>query len=129
MSTPAVTYKMGGITVTRPLRFMPQRVVITPIAAELLKSTGIDPVELVRRHQAGDWGDVCASDEAINDRGLSKGSMLMSTFRLVDIKQLAEMPMSQCSQLLTDLIITDAAMNKRKPLQRHITTVLTREDY
>ena len=129
MSSPTVTYKMGGFTVTRSLWFQSQRVVLTPAATALLETHGFDPVELVQRHQAGDWGDVNSKVEAINNRGLSKGSMLVSTFRLVDIKQLAKTPADERNQLPTVLVIIDAAMTSGKPLQRHITTVLTREDY
>ena len=114
---------------TRPLWFQSQNVALTPAATTLLKTHGFDPVELVQRHQAGDWGDVNSKDEAINNRGLSKGSMLVSTFRLVDIKQLAKTPADERNQLPTVLVIIDAAMTSGKPLQRHITTVLTREDY
>ena len=46
MSSPTVTYKMGGMTVTRPLLFMSELVAITPAADELLKASGIDPLEL-----------------------------------------------------------------------------------
>ena len=129
MSSPTVTYKMGGFTVTRPLWFQSPEVALTPAAAVLIEAAGIDPTELIKRHQAGDWGDVNLKDAAINDRGLTTGSMLVSTFRLVDSKQLAKTPVEVRNQLPTILVITDAAMTAGKPLQRHITTVLTREDY
>ena len=84
---------------------------------------------LVRRHQAGDWGDVCVREEKIISRGLSKGSMLMSKFRLADNKQLAKTPAAQRSELPDVVVITSAAVDARKPLQRQSTTVLARGDY
>lgn len=129
MSSPTVTYKLGGITVTRPLWFLSKKVFCTPDALALLDATGFDPVELVKRHQAGDWGDANNADEAINNRGLKKGSMLVSTFRLTDSKQIAKTAHAERYKLPTVLVITDAALDLHKPLQRHITTVLTRDDY
>ena len=129
MSSPTVTYKMGGITVTRPLWFQSSTVVCTPAAILLLKTTGFDPTELVKRHQAGDWGDIPSGDEAINNRGLTQGSMLASRFRLVDSKQIAKTAAAERDHLPTVLVITDAALQKGKPLKRHITTVLTCDDY
>ena len=130
MSMPTVTYTIGGgMTVTRPLWFLSQQTLITPAAADLLNATGFDARELVQRHQAGDWGIVNKEDEAVNNRGLKTGSMLVSTFHLVGWKQLAKASVEQRKQFPVILVITDAALDRKKPLKRHITTVLTREDY
>ena len=40
-----------------------------------------DIVAALRRHAAGDWGEVDADDRAANDDALSTGGRLLSVFR------------------------------------------------
>jgi hypothetical protein len=40
--------------------------------------------ELLHRHQCGDWGMVCHSDAAANDRALVEGTRLISAYLLPD---------------------------------------------
>jgi hypothetical protein len=42
-------------------------VVATPGALALMVTAGIDPTELLQRHQAGDWGDLDLEAEAACD--------------------------------------------------------------
>ena len=58
------------------------RVVITPSAAEWLPAEVI--ARALRRHQAGDWGDIsaeCGADVAReNDEGIARGRLLISSY-------------------------------------------------
>jgi hypothetical protein len=50
----------------------------TPAALEL-----IGPLEMflgLKRHLTGDWGEVCPEDWAANDRALTNGSRLLSSY-------------------------------------------------
>ena len=62
----------------RPLRprFRLGRTVATPGALAL----GVDLGALLRRHHAGDWGDVCADDAEANDYALAGGARLLSAY-------------------------------------------------
>ena len=43
------------------------RVVATPGAIAVMEAARIDPVQLLRRHQSGDWGDLGEEDWREND--------------------------------------------------------------
>ena len=53
--------------------------VATPAALGVL--TQPDIVAALRRHSAGDWGDVDAHDRAANDDALKSGERLLSVYR------------------------------------------------
>ncbi len=53
--------------------------VATPAALRAL--TQADIVAALRRHAAGDWGDVDADDRAANDDALRTGERLLSAYR------------------------------------------------
>ena len=80
--------------------------VATPAALNLLATTGLSPAELLHRHQRGDWGDICAEDEAANNDALKCGERLLSVYRVGDGKV---------------WVITEA--------DRSVTTLLLPEDY
>ncbi len=61
-------------------------VVATPGAIEVLEKQGVDPVDLLRRHASGDWGDLVASDRKANDRALKTGERLLSSYPVGDGK-------------------------------------------
>jgi hypothetical protein len=61
----------------------------------------------IARHQAGDWGDVCAENKQLNDRVLVEGTRILSAYR--------------ASNGTKFWIITEA--------DRSMTTVLLPEDY
>lgn len=46
---------------------------------------GVKPSDLLDRHLAGDWGDVCAEDNHANELALREGSRLLSAYRLGDV--------------------------------------------
>lgn len=79
--------------------------VATPAALGVL--TPPDMVAGLRRHTAGDWGDVDAHDRAANDDALTTGGRLLSVYR--------------SANGTTFWVITEA--------DRSVTTVLLPEDY
>ena len=81
------------------------QIVATPAALGAL--TQLDIVAALRRHAAGDWGDVDAHDRAANDNALKVGERLLSVYR---------------SAIGTTFwVITEA--------DRSVTTVLLPDDY
>jgi hypothetical protein len=79
--------------------------VSTPNA--LAHLTEEDILRGIQRHQAGDWGDLCAEDRQVNDQALVEGTRLLSVYHAVDGTKF--------------WIITEA--------DRSVTTVLLPEDY
>lgn len=53
--------------------------VATPAALQVLKQPDI--VAALRRHSAGDWGEVDADDRAANDDAMRTGERLLSVYR------------------------------------------------
>jgi len=58
------------------------RLFITPGARRAFDVAGEDPAAYVRRHQAGEWGEVDAEDRRANDRALRDGTRLLSAYVL-----------------------------------------------
>lgn len=60
------------------------RLVATPAALAALEAAGGPAVsrQLLRRHLAGDWGDVDPEDWAANERALRDGARLLSAYML-----------------------------------------------
>lgn len=54
--------------------------VATPGALALLQKHGVDAATLLRRHQRGDWGELCVHDRAANDRAIRDGSRILSAY-------------------------------------------------
>ena len=79
--------------------------VATPAALAVL--TQPDIVDALRRHSAGDWGEVDAYDRAANDEAMRSGERLLSVYR--------------SANGTTFWVITEA--------DRSVTTVLLPEDY
>jgi hypothetical protein len=92
---------------TTPRFPLGQRIVATPGALEALEDAQQAPFEFLRRHVAGDWGDVDAEDKALNDQALLDGTRLLSSYRT--------------SKGQTIWVITEA--------DRSVTTILLPEDY
>jgi hypothetical protein len=62
--------------------FSTGQIVATPGALSALVEAGANPVTLLDRHQAGDWGEVPAEDAAENTYALLHGFRIMSSYRL-----------------------------------------------
>ena len=58
------------------------QIVATPGALAALAAADTTPTALLRRHAAGDWGDLDPHDRAANDAALRDGSRLLSAYTL-----------------------------------------------
>ena len=63
-------------------RFSPGNIVSTPGALAALKEHGKQPCDLLNRHLAGDWGDVCPEDAIRNEQALAYGERLLSAYEI-----------------------------------------------
>ena len=82
------------------------RVVATPGALNLLRKCGRHPFDLLARHAAGDWGELCAFDRRQNEIALRECYRVFSSY---------EVPEGRV------WIITEA--------DRSVTTILLPEEY
>jgi hypothetical protein len=71
---------MKTITSTAAL-FHLGELVATPSALAALEDAGQTPLEFVRRHQCGDFGEVCAADKRENDLSIKRGYRILSEYR------------------------------------------------
>jgi hypothetical protein len=58
------------------------QLVATPGALQALAEAGQSPIELVRRHLAGDWGELSEADRQENEYSLTHGFRLLSAYTL-----------------------------------------------
>ena len=60
-------------------KFALGQIVATPNALSTISNPEIQSA--LSRHLAGDWGNICAEDQAANERALVDGSRLLSAYR------------------------------------------------
>ena len=65
----------------RPL-FELGQIVRTPGAIQTMQDAGQDPIELLRRHVTGDWGDLGEEDKKENDFSVGKDLRIFSAYNL-----------------------------------------------
>jgi len=65
-------------------RFSLGQIVATPGALETLEAVGQDPLELLKRHVSGDWGDLVDEDKEENELSLKEGYRLLSAYVLAN---------------------------------------------
>lgn len=94
-------------------KFKLGQIVATPGALEALECNNTNGLEYVKRHAAGDWGDMSADDKAANDASVEDGSRIFSAYLLPDETRL--------------WVITEAAMDGKH--DRQATTLLLPEEY
>jgi hypothetical protein len=58
--------------------------VATPGALALLAEAGVNPAELLARHQAGDWGEVPPEDARENELSVLRDFRILSSYRVGD---------------------------------------------
>lgn len=63
-----------------PPLFQLGRTVATPAALAVLERRGVSSIDLLNRHQLGDWGDLNAHDRAANEAALNDGSRILSAY-------------------------------------------------
>ncbi len=69
--------------VRRPTRkFKLGRVQMTAGVQALIRSGHLDPLVYLRRHAAGDWGDLDEHDKAVNERSLRDDLQLFSMYQI-----------------------------------------------
>jgi len=61
-------------------RFALGQLLITPGAMDWLAEHHVSVFDLLGRHVAGDWGDVCAEDAQANEAALRYGNRLLSVY-------------------------------------------------
>ena len=66
------------------MRFPIGQVVATPGALAAFNSAGQTPLDFIRRHATGDWGDLDDHDREENERSLKNGCRLLSAYHLRD---------------------------------------------
>ncbi|MGB3749202.1 MAG: hypothetical protein WA961_13445 [Rhodanobacter sp.] len=65
-------------------RFRAGQLVMTAGVNDLVQRGALNPVPYLRRHLAGDWGDLCDEDRRSNDAALKNGDRLFSSYRVSD---------------------------------------------
>jgi hypothetical protein len=66
------------------VRFPLGKIVGTPGALAALERNGESSLKFLARHQAGDWSEVDAHDQAENETSLEHSFRLLSAYTLVD---------------------------------------------
>jgi hypothetical protein len=74
-----MTGDLGGRDFSRPL-FRLGRIYGTNGATEVMDRLKIQAIELLRRHQRGDYGDLGREDKASNDWALEHGGRIFSAY-------------------------------------------------
>ena len=64
------------------VRFAPGSVVATPGALEAFRASGEEPLPFLRRHLAGDWGELDEHDRRENELSLEHDWRILSAYRL-----------------------------------------------
>ena len=57
------------------------QIVATPGSLQAIEEAGQTPAEFLKRHQQGDWGEVCGEDWQLNDESLKDGTRILSAYR------------------------------------------------
>lgn len=57
-------------------------IVSTPAALEAMDAANISPLSLLRRHVAGDWGDLDGHDKQLNNLAIHNGHRIFSVYSI-----------------------------------------------
>lgn len=69
------------------LKFKLGAVVMTRGVSELMKEHGLEPIQYLRRHAHGDWGDLDDQDKATNEEAVIHGGRIFSAYNLSDMPE------------------------------------------
>lgn len=81
-SIPTTVHKADAPQRSAAPTFQVAKVFATPGASALMDKHHIEPLDLLRRHQQGDWCDLDKHDRAANIAALKDGSRLMSSYEI-----------------------------------------------
>lgn len=62
------------------------QLVATPGALAKMEELGVTAMELLTRHAAGDWGDLCEEDKAENEFSLHRRLRLFSAYTVEGVR-------------------------------------------
>lgn len=57
------------------------QIVATPGALDALKDSRESPLDFIKRHASGDWGEIDVEDREANEQALMQGARLFSAYR------------------------------------------------
>ena len=98
-----------------PALFSLGHVVATPAALALIEKLGASVPQLLNRHQAGDWQELCGEDRDANWQAVFTGNRILSAFNLGSADQPTKI-----------WIISEG----HEPVQSYsVTTILLPQDY
>ena len=60
------------------------QIVTTPGALDALETSGVNPLDLIKRHVSGDWGEVPPEDAQENDFSVKEGYRILSAYTVGD---------------------------------------------
>jgi hypothetical protein len=72
---------MSNSTLSTTALFSLGQLVATPGALDALTSAGQSPTEFLRRHQSGDWGELCDADKRENELSIKNDFRILSAYR------------------------------------------------
>ena len=58
------------------------QIVATPAVADHFAAHGVNPMDYLRRHVHGDWGDVPPEDAAANVVSIERGTRILSSYKV-----------------------------------------------
>lgn len=84
-------FSVRGVSMARVIvievvsaKFELGQIVMTPGAAEAFVNNGQQPLEFIKRHVMGDWGEVDNEGKAANDWAVISGRRILSAYTLKD---------------------------------------------
>ena len=57
------------------------QIIATPGALEAIEASGEQPLDFIKRHASGDWGEVDQEDREANEQALMHGARLLSAYQ------------------------------------------------
>lgn len=87
------------------VRFSPGQIVWTPGARAALGRSGESPYDYLRRHLAGDWGEVCEEDREANEAAVEDELRLLSAYPLKNGEKI--WVITEADRLVTTLLLPE----------------------